>query len=286
MPDWINIVIRSAIAISYLFVLTKILGKRQISQMTFFEYIVGITIGSIAAEVSTSLEPNIFLGLVSMSTVFVIPYLFELLSMKSKTVRDFAQGKATILIKDGKVMEDNLKKERLTTDDLMEKLRLKNVFNVADVEFALMETNGEVSVLFKKDSQPITPKHFGVEVAPEPEPQTIIMDGNIMDESLATLGFNRNWLYGELGKKGVALENVYLGQVDAKGELYLDLYDDNLDVQPSQNAKLTYIMLKQAQADLESFALNTENQQAKQVYEREAERLQHLINDMKPYLIR
>src|SRR5690606_38998165 len=122
--------------------------------------------------------------------------------------------KGTVLIKDGKVLEDNLKKERLTSDELMGKLRGQQVFRMSDVEFALMEPSGAINVLLKKEQMPITPSHLGIKVAPEQEPQTVIMDGNIMDEPLATMGLSRQWLNTELEKIGVTLANVYLGQVD------------------------------------------------------------------------
>jgi uncharacterized membrane protein YcaP (DUF421 family) len=284
MPEWINIVIRSVVALVYLFILTKLIGKRQIRQLTYIEYIVGISIGSIAAFMATDMDGPMYHSLIAMTIFALFPVLMEWLSLKSKAIRNVVEGQATILIKDGKILEDNLKKERLTTEDLMEHLRMKNVFRVADVEFALMETSGEVSVLLKSQHRPVTPQDLDLPVAQAEEPQAVIMDGNIMDESLANLGLNRNWVRMELQKAGVALENVFLGQVDRAGQLYLDLYDDKIKVAPSQELKLTYALLKKCQADLEMFALSTKNKQTKQVYEKDAEHLQRVIDRMKPLL--
>ena len=164
MHDMLHIIGRSVIAIVALFLLTKLMGKRQLSQMTFFEYAVGITIGSLAGIVALDLEGNVYHGLVAMLITALFPIVFEWVALKSKIIRDIVDGKTRILIKDGKVLEDNLKKERMTTEELMEHLRLKDAFKVADVEFALMEASGQVSVLLKKDNQPITPKHLGVQV--------------------------------------------------------------------------------------------------------------------------
>lgn len=284
MPEWINIVIRSVVALVYLFILTKLIGKRQIRQLTYIEYIVGISIGSIAAFMATDMDGPMYHSLIAMTIFALFPVLMEWLSLKSKAIRNVVEGQATILIKDGKILEDNLKKERLTTEDLMEHLRMKNVFRVADVEFALMETSGEVSVLLKSQHRPVTPQDLDLPVAQAEEPQAVIMDGNIMDESLANLGLNRNWVRQELQKAGVALENVFLGQVDRAGQLYLDLYDDKIKVAPPQELKLTYALLKKCQADLEMFALSTKNKQTKQVYEKDAEHLQRVIDRMKPLL--
>ncbi|GEC89031.1 MULTISPECIES: DUF421 domain-containing protein [Brevibacillus] len=286
MPDWINITLRAVGAVAYLFLLTKIIGKRQIKQLTYIEYIVGISIGSIAAFMATEMDGPIYHSLIAMGVFALFPVLMEWLSLKSKFLRDLFEGKATVLIKEGKILEDNLKKERLTAEDLMEHLRVKNVFRVADVEFALMETSGEVSVLLKSESQPVTPKHLELTVAPSEENQIVILDGVIMDEPLATAGLNRRWVRTELQKAGVALENVFLGQVDKGGELYLDLYDDKLMVPGAQAMKLAFATLKKCQADLELYALSTKNEQMKRTYQTDSEQLQQIIDQVKPFMIR
>ncbi|NQF16947.1 MULTISPECIES: DUF421 domain-containing protein [Brevibacillus] len=286
MPDWLIILLRSIGAVAYLFLLTKIIGKRQIKQLTYIEYIVGISIGSIAAFMATEMDGPVYHSLIGMGVFALFPYLMEWLSLKSKFLRDLFEGKSTVLIKEGKILEDNLKKERLTAEDLMEQLRIKNVFRVADVEFALMETSGEVSVLLKSESQPVTPKHLELTVAPSEENQVVIMDGMIMDEPLATAGLNRRWVRTELQKAGVALENVFLGQVDKGGDLYLDLYDDKLMVPGAQAMKLAFATLKKCQADLELYALNTKNEQMKRTYQTDSEQLQQIIDQVKPFMIR
>lgn len=284
MPDWLNVVFRSIFALLYMFLLTKLIGKRQIRQLTFIEYIVGMTVGSIAAFWATEMDGPVYHSVIAMTIFALAPVLMQWLSLKSKLIRNFVEGNATILIKDGKILEDNLKQERLTTEDLMEHLRFKNIFKVADVEFAVMETTGELNVLLKAQNQPLTPKHLNLPVAPAEEPQAVIMDGVIMDEPLATAGFNRRWLKTELEKAGVTLENVLLGQVDRGGELFLDLYDDKIKVAQPQKRKLTYVTLKKCQADLELFALSTKNETMKQIYQLESEKLQRAIDQVAPYL--
>ncbi|MGG1571724.1 DUF421 domain-containing protein [Fictibacillus sp. NRS-1165] len=285
MLDWVDIVVRSFIFLITLFLLTKwFLGKKQLSQLSFFEYVTGITIGSIAAEVTMGLERNIMHGLISMSIWSLVPFAIGLVSLKSKKVRDFAEGKARIIIKDGKIMEDNLKKERYTIDELLEQLRNKNVFEVSDVEYALLEPNGHLSVLLKKENQPLTAKDLQIKVAPIKEPQTVIMDGNILDEPLSNRGLNRGWLNEELDKAGVSLDNVFLAQVDLYGQLTMDLYDDKIQVPSPQEKPLLLASLKKCQADLEMFALQTESKDAQRVYNKNADRLTHIINKLKPML--
>nr|WP_285843020.1 DUF421 domain-containing protein [Metabacillus litoralis] len=267
-----------------MFLITKWLGKKQLSEISFFEYVVGITIGSIGAEVITGLEQNMFNGIIGIVAFAALPFLAGLLSLKSKGFRDFIEGRATIFIKDGKIMEDNLKKEKYTTDELLELLRKKDVFKVADVEFAVLEPTGDLSVMLKKENQPLTPKDVNLTVASVKEPQTVIMDGEILDEPLSTIGRSRGWLKTELEKQGVTIENVFIGQVDSYGQLTIDLFDDKLQVPSPQEKPLILSTMKKCQADLESFALGTEAKGAKQMYSKNSEKIQKAIDKVTPIL--
>ncbi|PLR78803.1 hypothetical protein CU633_03140 [Bacillus sp. V3-13] len=284
MPEWIDIFIRSLLFMAALFFMTKLLGKKQISQLSFFEYVSGITIGSIAAEVIINLDKNIWNGVFAIILFGGITYIVDVLSLKSKKFRDIVEGKATVLIKDGKIMEDSLKKELYTLDDLNSLLRKKNVFNAADVEFAALEPNGDLSVFLKKENQPLTPKDLHIKIANEKVPQTVIMDGQILDNSLAAAKQNRQWLKIELEKLGVTLDNVVMAQVDSYGQLTVDVYDDKMNVPSPQQRPLLMAMVKKCQADLESFALETDSEKAKKMYEKNAKKLKETINLLTPYL--
>jgi uncharacterized membrane protein YcaP (DUF421 family) len=259
VQEWLQVALRTLLAVTMLFIMTKILGKRQVSQLSLFEYITGITLGSLAAYVSLELQTTWYLGLVAISVWVLVSIGIEFLQIKSKVMRDFIDSKGTVLIKDGKVLEDNLKKERITTDELMELLRKKDAFKVADVEFAIMEPSGSVNVLLTRENQPLTPKHLGIKVGPEQEPQVVIMDGKIMDEPLATIGLSREWLNTELEKMGVAIENVFLGQVDTYGKLNVDLIDDQIRVPLPQQKAALFATLKKCEGDLILFVLSTKN---------------------------
>lgn len=285
MPDWLSVAVRSIVLLMVLFFFTKWLGKKQISQLSFFEYINGITIGSIAAEVATGLDRKISHGLIGMSVWFAVPFIMGFISLKSKVVSDFAEGKGTVFIQDGKVMEDNLKKEKYTVDELLAKLRNKNVFQVADVEFAVLETDGSLSVLLKKENQPITAKVLNLAVAPIKESQTVIMDGEIMHEPLSSSGNSQDWLETELDKIGVSIENVFIGQVDTYGQLTVDLYDDKIKVPSPQEKPLLLATIKKCQADLELFSLQTNSKPAKEMYQKNSEKLQEALNKVTPFLI-
>lgn len=280
MPDWLDVFLRALLFLIILFLVTKLLGKKQLSQLSYFEYVVGITIGSIGTEVITGLERSILVGVIGIVTTAALPFIVGILSLKSKMVRDLVEGKGTVFIKDGKIMEDNLKKERYTTDELLALLRKKDAFQVSDVEFAVLEATGDLSVMLKKENQPLTAKDLNLVVASVKEPQTVIMDGEILDEPLATIGRSRGWLHTELEKLGVTIENVFLGQINSYGELTVDLFDDILQVPSPQERPLLLSTMKKCQADLELFALGTENKEAKQIYEKNSENLQKAIDNV------
>ncbi|MFG6113575.1 DUF421 domain-containing protein [Halobacillus sp. MO56] len=284
MPGWLEVVFRGVLFLFVLFLTTKLLGKKQLSELSFFEYVSGITIGSIAAEVMMGLENNIWHGIIGVAIFAVLPFFVEVLSLHSKTVRDVVEGKGTVMIKDGKILEDNLKKEKYTTDELLQLLRGKDVFQVDEVEYAILEADGKLSVMLKKDNRPVTRKDLDLPSVNEKEPHTIIMDGEIFDEKLASAGKNRAWLKTELAKQNVTIENVFLGQVNSYGQLTIDLYDDKIEVPKPQDKLLMLANMKKCQADLELFALATDSEAAKRLYTANARKLQESMDILSPHL--
>ncbi|HHZ5404463.1 DUF421 domain-containing protein [Bacillus anthracis] len=278
LPEWTLIILRSVCILIILFAITKYLGKRQISQLSFFEYIAGMTIGSIAAQVSTGLDHKFFHGVFAILIFASVPFFVGILSLKNKTARDFFEGKSTVLIKDGKILEDNLKKEKYTSDELLELLRGNGAFSISEVEFAVLEPSGELNILLKKDSQPLTAKDLGLKVPNEKEPQTVIMDGNVLDEPLSASGHNRAWLHSELEKLGVVIENVFLCQVDSYGQLTIDIYNDKLQMPSPQNKPLLLASLKKCHADLELFSLETRSKKASEMYSKNAQQIEAILN--------
>jgi uncharacterized membrane protein YcaP (DUF421 family) len=284
MPGWIHIIIRSIIFLLILLITTKMLGKKQISELSFFEYVSGITIGSIAGEVITGLESNPYHGALAIIMFGLVTLLVDFLSLKSKTFRDVVEGRGTVIIKDGKILEENVKKEKYTLDEISALLRQKDIFRVADVEFAVLEPRGNLSALLKKENRPLTPKDLQIKTANEKEPQTIIMDGSILDEALRASGKNRGWLQLELEKLGVTLKNVFFAQVDSYGELTVDIYDDKLNIPSANGRPLLMATLKKTQADMEIFSLQTECNKSKSMFKKNAVLLEDVIEKLKPYL--
>ncbi|KAF6637786.1 DUF421 domain-containing protein [Paenibacillus sp. LX16] len=283
MQDWAEVAIRTLMAVAILFLITKILGKRQVSQLSLFEYITGITIGNLAATIPMERESTWYLGLIALSVWVLTTLGIEYLQIKSKKIRDITDGRTTILIKDGKILEDNLRKERLTLDELMEQLRSKNVFKVADVEFALMETSGEVNVLLTKDKQPVTLKDLNMLQLPEKEPTAVIMDGQLMEQQMAYMGITQQWLDAKLKEKSLTVKDVFFAQVDTQGELYIDQYSDNVQMSKAQDSNQAVLtLLQQCTTELQKLATNSSEQQRKQLYELCSHNLKEAIQEMQP----
>lgn len=286
MKDGIEILLRSAALFFLVLLLVRIMGKRQIARMTPFHFISYSVIAILTALISANIIRNIAFGFISLGVWVLFSIALDYLSLRSKLLHDLINGRETILVKQGKVMEENLKQLRFTGEELLKELRFKNVFNLADVEFAVMESTGEMNVLLKSDKKPLTPYDLGKKVAPKSSPQTVILDGNIVDESLSNMGLNQRWLKTQLEGMGVSLDNVFIGQVDSSGDLYVDLFDDSIQIPEPKVKEMLYANLEKSQADLLTFSLETENKQAKSMYAADAEKLQKVLENLEPYLLR
>ena len=286
MQIWLQILLRSVSLFLITIVITRLIGKRSMARITAFQFTSYIVIGIIAALMSVNIITNLALGFLALGVWVLFTIVLDYFSLKSKWVHDLVNGKETVLIKHGKIMEESLLNARLTGEELLRELRSKNAFNLADVEFAVMETTGEVNVMLKSDKKPVTAHDLGNKVAPQSEPQTVILDGNALNESLASLGLNNEWLKMQLDNMGVSIDNVFIGQVDSSGDLYLDLFDDSIEVQQPKVKEMLYANLEKSQADLMTYSLETKDEIAKTMYSQNAQKLKELIEKLEPYLLR
>lgn len=286
MNEWIIILLRSIGLFFGILIFIRVMGKKQIARMSSFYYVSYGVIAILTALISANIVKSLALGLISLGVWIILPMAMDYISMKSKWLHDVLNGSETILVKDGKIMEENLKKLRITGEELMRELRSKNTFLMSDVEFAMMETTGEISVLHKADRKPVSSRDLGVKIASQKAPQTVILDGNILDEPLANMGLNRGWLSNQLENMEVDLENVFLAQVDSSGDLFVDLFDDALQQPTVQVKELLYAALEKSHADLMGYALETEDVNAKKMYENNAKSLKEALKNIAPYLLR
>ncbi|AFM39525.1 putative membrane protein [Desulfosporosinus acidiphilus SJ4] len=284
MQETLNTILKSLALFCIAWLAIRLIGKRNITRVKPFNFLSYVILAVVVSLMSLNLI-TLSSGLVVLLTWVILPLALDYLAIKSQVIHQFINGKETVLIKHGKIMEENLLQLRMTGEDLLAELRSKNIFNLPDVEFAVMESNGEINVYLKADKKPVTAHDIGQKVAPQAEPQTVIMDGNILVEPLSSLGLNPEWLKTELDKMGVALENVFLCQVDSSGELFLDLFNDAVEIPQPKVKELLYANLEKIQADLMTFSLQTNNKSAKGMYIRNSEKLDHLLNKIRPYLL-
>lgn len=229
MTDWLEIdfwemIIRTTASFLILLILARVMGKKQISQLTFFHYVTGITIGSIAAEISVNADTPFFNGSIALIWWAVLTVIVNLLTIKSIKARKLLDDKPTILILKGKISEQGMKKARFTLNDLTMMLREQGVFSIMDVNYAILETNGELSILKKTSQEPATRQDVkapGTE--PKYIPTEIISDGNLLKENLTELKLTEEWVYDQLKKKGIGtIEQVYYAEIQGDGTLHID----------------------------------------------------------------
>jgi uncharacterized membrane protein YcaP (DUF421 family) len=285
MTELETVLIRGVTGVLFMLLLARLMGKKHLRDMTFYEYIVGISIGSISAELTFGTEVRISNFLLGMLIWAIIPIIISKVELKSFRFRVLTEGHPTILIKNGKILEKNLKKENLTVDELMISLRQKDVFKLSEVETAVMEKNGQVSVMKKSDLQPLTPKDVGKVVEQERDPRVVIIDGNVMERSLSEYGYTKDWLLGEIMKQGAKnFSDVFFAQIDSMGNVYVDLYNDTLKMPQVKQKLLVAANIKQIQANLVNFSLETKNKNAKDMYNGYAKKMDKLLDDMSGYL--
>lgn len=193
-----NIILRSFIVLTLLFFLTKLLGKKQVSQLSLFDYIVGITIGNIAADISLDLEKNLLAGLVSLSIYCLISYLISIITLKNIKLRRFFIGVPTLLMENGKIIESGLKKVKLDINEFLAEARIAGYFNIEEINYAIMELNGNVSFLPYEKDKPTTKSDMKIKVKDNSLTTVAIIDSTYMENNIKAIGKNKKWLDHEL----------------------------------------------------------------------------------------
>jgi uncharacterized membrane protein YcaP (DUF421 family) len=229
LNEGLVVFVRAIIGYFSLLIFARIIGKEQISQMTFFDYILGITIGSIASELTTDLSSRAWPHWIGLATWASLGYLMEKISIKWRYAAKFLEGEPAIVIMDGKIMEDVLRKVKYSVSDILLLLRNKDVFNLNEVAYAIIESNGAISVLKKPEYLPLTPKDMNIKVETTGISTEMIYDGIVIKENLKQLNKDEQWLYGELKKHGIKdPAEVFLLTLDPGGNLYIDKYEDHM----------------------------------------------------------
>lgn len=217
----LKVVLTSILSALALFVIAKFMGHKQMAQLDFFDYITGITIGSIAAELATELE-NPWRSLIAMIIYGVISVCLSIITNKSVRIRKFINGTPTIIMNNGKLYRKNMKKAKLDLSEFMVMCRQEGYFNLSDIQTAIFEYNGRLTILPVSDKRPVTPNDMNLTPPKEEICTEVIMDGRVLDENLERLGLNITWLDKQLKQqKYNSAKEIYLGVCDQNNKLSL-----------------------------------------------------------------
>lgn len=225
----LSIIPRSFLSFIILFFVTKLIGKKQVSELSLFDYVVGISIGSFAAEMTMNLDGQYINGVIAVIIYGIIAYLVSILTMKSILLRRVIIGTPTIIIQEGKILEKNMRKVKIDVNDLLEQCRTVGYFNISDINYAIMEANGKLSIMPKGDQKPLTTKDMKIKPTKEGLCANIIIDGNVMMNNLENMNKTEEWLEKELKVKGYKnINNILLATLDINEKL--TIYEKNLNI--------------------------------------------------------
>jgi uncharacterized membrane protein YcaP (DUF421 family) len=202
-------------------VVMRLMGKRQIGQLQPFELAIAIMISELAAVPMQDTGIPLVNGIIPILTLLFSQVLISLISLKSVKARAVICGRPRILIEKGKILESNLVQELYTINDLLEQLRIANIPNIADVDYAILETNGQLSVIPKGKKRPLTPEDMQISVANDGLPVDLIIDGRFIDTNMQAAGVEYTWLKNELKKLGVTdINDVLLVSIDSDKKIF------------------------------------------------------------------
>lgn len=214
------IFIRSIFLYIIVLVVMRLMGKREIGQLQPFELAISIMIADLASTPMADTGIPITNGIIPILALLVMHLVISTLNMKSIKARQILCGKPSILIYRGKIDEKNLKKERFTINELEERLRGNNIVNIGDVEYAILETSGQITVIQKPNKRTTIPEDFGIEPEYEGITYDLVVDGKVMYENLKILEKDYNWLKKQVNKFGILPEQALLVTIDGKGNFF------------------------------------------------------------------
>ncbi len=232
--EFVHILLTALGSIVFLFILTKIIGNRQMSQLSMFDYINGITIGSIAAEMATASKKDFSKPLFAMAIYGLVSLFISYITCKSIHLRRFFTGKPLILFEEGKLYKKNLESSKLDINEFLTQCRNGGYFDLSNIHRAILETNGKISFIPVASQRPVTPQDLNLSPTQEKTVANVIIDGNIMKKNLKHTGNNEIWLEKQLQLQGIkSVSDVFLATCDSSNKLtvYIKINDKmNRDV--------------------------------------------------------
>lgn len=218
------VLVRTLILYIIIMIVLRLMGKRQIGQLQPSELAVSLIIADLAAEPMSDAGLPLINGVVPIVTLFVLEELLSFISLKSERASGILSGKPSILIEKGVILEKELRKSRYNLNDLMEQLRLKDYFNLEEVDFAILETSGQLSVIPKPDTRPVTVKDMNIQPEQQELPVTVIIDGHTITDNLYKIGLSKEWLAKELKKNNIkSTKEVFIAYLNPERKLVYQL---------------------------------------------------------------
>lgn len=200
----------------------RLMGKRQIGQLQPFEFAVAVMISEIAALPLTEDDRKLHHALIPIAVLVVCQLVISYISVKSLRFRGYICGKPSILIRNGRMLEKNMRREMCTINELLEQLRFHSVQNISDVEYAILETNGQLSVILKSQKRPVTPEDLKIDTKYEGHTIDLIIDGKLMKDTLKKMNIDKGWLDRQLMERGITdYSMVFYASLDTSGNLFI-----------------------------------------------------------------
>lgn len=226
---------RSFVSLAVLFIITKWIGKKQVSELSLFDYVIGISIGNFAAEMTINMDAPYIHGVIAMAVFGLVAYLVSLLTMKSMKMRRWLIGIPTLLVQNGNLLIDNFRKTKYDVNDFLEQCRTAGYFDLGEIEYAVVEANGKLSILPRAEYKPVTPKDMNLKVDRSSICANVMIDGEIMTNNLKNMHKDRKWLEKELKVKGYTdYHKILLVTLDEMDKL--SIYEKN------ENAKVKNVL--------------------------------------------
>jgi len=222
-----NSTVRILLSFFMLWLGLRVLGKKQIGELSIYNVATIAAVGEMASSLATDMHDNPFNFIYPLLGYFFLTYLMTYFSLKSQFARKVFEGSPTIVIANGKILEQNLKSLRLSINNLFIKLREEKVFNLKEIEFAIMEPDGKLSILLKPLYRTVTAENIHLSTQNEGLPTILVREGKFEEENLKSLGVTKSWLMTQLHAQNVGkVSEVFLAQLDTSGQLYIDLMTD------------------------------------------------------------
>ena len=224
----IGIIIKGFMSLLFLFLIIKMLGKKQVSQLNVFDYVIGISLGNLAAEMTINSDISIINGFLAMAIYGSCSLFVSFITNKSILARRLISGVPIVLIEDGKISKKQLKKVKIDINDLLQDAREDGIFDISKVEYAIMEVSGKVTFLLKSEHEPLTSGDMNIKVNNERLTANLVMDGNIMENNLKAIGKDTKWLMNKIKENNKNLEDIFLLIYNNEGKIII--YEKDYEV--------------------------------------------------------